>query len=101
MCQASLKHLPAEISAYAAPGDILHEKSLDFYRGTHTREELKPIDDRLESLIRQLAPHLIDQHAHKVFEYLMRIYEVQVFHKQSVLLAFLPYFETAFFLKAL
>ncbi len=55
MCQAGLKHLSDEIAAFANLGDILHEKSLDFYRGTLTRDQLKPIDDRIGQLIRILS----------------------------------------------
>jgi hypothetical protein len=60
MCQAGLKNLPADVAAFANQGDILAEKSLEFYRGTLTRDQLKPIDDRLAQLIRLLAPQFID-----------------------------------------
>jgi hypothetical protein len=46
-----------------------------------------------------LAPHVLETGAHKVFEYLIRIYDVHVFHKTALLNAFLPYFETSYFLK--
>lgn len=79
--------------------DILNERSLQFFRATETAETLKPIDERLEILLKLLAPHLLDQAAHKVLEYLIRIYEVHVYHKSLVLNAFLPLFETAYFLR--
>jgi len=34
-----------------------------------------------------------------VLEYLIRIYEIHAFHKHAIFYAFLPYFETAFFLR--
>ena len=43
----------------------------------------------------------MDANAHKVVEYLLRIYEVHIYQKESLLRAFLPYFETVFFLKAI
>lgn len=89
------------MAKYAVPGDILHDKSLEFYRGTMTKEQLAPIDERLEALIKTLAVNLLDSHAQRVLEYLVRIYEVHIYHKHTVLLAFLPYFETAIFLKAI
>lgn len=42
---------------------------------------------------------MLETGAHKVFEYLIRIYDVHVFHKTALLNAFLPYFETSYFLK--
>jgi hypothetical protein len=38
---------------------------------------------------------------HKVIEYMVRIYEVQAHQKHSFIMSFLPYFETAYFLKAI
>ena len=48
-----------------------------------------------------LCPHLLEPATHKVIEYLIRIYEVHVYQKETMLMAFLPYFETVFFLKAI
>jgi len=90
MCQSALKQLPTDLAPFTA--DILHDKSLEFYRGTLTRDALKPIDEKIEALIKQLAAHLMDANAHKVIEYLLRIYEVHIYHKESLLAAFLPYF---------
>ena len=42
---------------------------------------------------------MLESGAHKVLEYLIRIYDVHVFHKKVLLNAFLPYFETSYFLK--
>jgi len=78
---------------------VLSEKSLEFYRGTQTKDDLKHLDSQLESLIKILAPFFLDSATHKVLEYLIRIYEIQAFHKATIVFAFLPYFETSFFLR--
>lgn len=80
---------------------VLNESSLDFYRGTKTQEELKEVDDQLCRLLAVLAPHLLLPAAHKIVEYLIRIYEVHAYQKHDFVMAFLPYFETAYFLKAI
>ena len=72
---------------------------MTFYRGGETKDALAPIDQKLELLIKLLAPHVLESGAHKVLEYLIRIYDVHVFHKKVLLNAFLPYFETSYFLK--
>jgi len=46
-----------------------------------------------------LSPFLLHNAAHRVIEYLVRIYEINAFQKETLLLSFLPYFETAFFIK--
>ena len=46
-----------------------------------------------------LAPHVLESGCHKILEYLIRIYDVHVYHKALLLNAFLPYFETAYFLR--
>ena len=79
--------------------DLLNERSLQFYRATETAETLEPIDERLALLLRLLAPHTINTACHKVLEYLIRIYDVHVYHKALLINAFLPYFETAYFLR--
>ena len=41
----------------------------------------------------------MDSACHKILEYLIRIYEVHVYHKTLLLNAFFPFFETAYFLR--
>jgi len=40
--------------------DILDEKSLSFYRGTETKETLVPIGKRIDTLLKVIAPHLLE-----------------------------------------
>jgi len=44
---------------------------------------------------------LIETSAHKIIEFLVRIYEVQAYIKHDFIMAFLPFFETAYFLRAI
>ena len=79
--------------------DILNEKSLEFYRGTRTNEELKHIEDQLGLLIKLLAPYFLQSATHKIIEYLIRVYDINAYHKHTLIYAFMPYFETTFFLR--
>jgi len=80
---------------------LLSEGSLSYYRGSQTAEALKEVDGKLEELLALLAPYLLLTATHKIFEYLVRIYDVHVHHKHIVVCAFLAYFETAYFIKAI
>ena len=79
--------------------DLLNEKSLEFYRGTMTKDLVKEVDDKLALMIKLLCPYFLYPATHKILEYLVRIYEIHAFHKLTVVYAFLPYFETPFFLR--
>ena len=85
----------------AFTSDLLCEKSLTFYRATETAETLKPIDARVGTLLKLLAPHFLDTGCHKVLEYLIRVYDVHVYQKALLLNAFLPFFETSYFLRVI
>lgn len=78
ICQSGVAALEPALDLSTFQSDILNERSLSFYRGTETVETLKPIDERLELLIKLLAPHALDSGCHKILEYLIRIYEVHV-----------------------
>ena len=52
-------------------------------------------------MVKLLAPYFLNSATHKVLEFLIRIYEINAFAKHSLVLAFLPYYETSFFLKML
>lgn len=56
ICQTGLKEIEkAHPSLYSQLeiylNDIFHEKSLEFYRGTQTKEELKQVDAKLQHII--------------------------------------------------
>lgn len=95
--EASIPELHSQLQIFQS--DILNEKSLEFYRGTQTKDDLKFIDEKVSLLIRLLAPYFLNASTHKIIEYLIRIYEVHAYHKHTLLYSFLPYFETTFFLR--
>ena len=79
--------------------DIFNSKALEFFRGTEQKGTLKLIDDKIDTIIKLLSPFFLYPSTHKVLEFLLRIYDVNAFHKHTLIYAFLPYFETAFFLR--
>jgi U3 small nucleolar RNA-associated protein 10 len=104
MCQSGLKQLQDvdeklfdNLATFSS--DIFNEKSLEFYRGRETAEAVVEVNDKLNLIIKLLAPHLMEQGAHKVIEFLIRLFEIHIHCKTAVLNAFLPYFETVFFLR--
>ena len=42
---------------------------------------------------------MLESGTHKILEYLLRIYEIHVHQKVALINAFMPYFETSYFLK--
>ena len=80
--------------------ELVSEQSLQYYRGTQTKDQLKEIEDKLDTMLRIMAPHMMQPAVHKILEYLIRIYDVQAHLKHTFIMAFLPYFETSYFLKA-
>jgi len=65
--------------------DLFSEKSLDFYRGRQTKEELEEVTDKLTLAIKLMAPHLMEPPVHKLLEFLIRIYEVHIHLKHLLL----------------
>lgn len=65
------------------------------------KEQLKDIDSKVDKIIRLLAPFLLNSATHKVLEYLIRIYEIHAYNKETLIFSFLPYFETAIFTRAI
>jgi hypothetical protein len=59
------------------------------------------IDQKVKQIIMILAPYYLESCTHKVVEFLIRIYEANVYQKHALIYAFLPYFETSFFLRIL
>ena len=99
ICQSGIKQLEGILDLSAFQSDLFSENSLQFYRGGQTKDALVSLDAKLELVIKLLAPHMLETGAHKVLEYLLRIYEIHVNQKVVLLNAFLPYFETSYFLK--
>ncbi|TNV87638.1 hypothetical protein FGO68_gene2900 [Halteria grandinella] len=106
ICVGGIREISAKIpelyqQLQAFQSDLLSEKSLEFYRGTQTKDVVKHVDDQLALLIKILSPYFLHQSTHKIIEYLVRIYEIHAYHKETIAFAFLPYFETSFYLRML
>ena len=79
---SGVKQLEPVLSLDAFMGDILSQSALSFYRGTETKDTLEVIDQQLDVLLDTLAPHFVqNQGSLKILEYLIRIYEVHIYHK--------------------
>jgi hypothetical protein len=61
---------------------------------------LEVVDDKIKQILGILSPYyLTEQETHKIIEYLIRIYEINAFHKYELIFGFLPYYETIWFMK--
>jgi len=73
--------------------------SKGFNRFTQTIDDLKNIDNSLSALLKLLAPYFMLPACHKVLEYLVRVYDIHIYHKELLIDALLPYMESAIFIK--
>lgn len=61
---------------------------------------MEVVDDKIKQILGILSPYyLTEQETHKIVEYLLRIYEINAFHKYELIFGFLPYYETIWFMK--
>jgi len=61
---------------------------------------LEVVDDKIKQILGILSPYyLTEQETQKIIEYLIRIYEINAFHKYELIFGFLPYYETIWFMK--
>lgn len=74
---------------------------MSFYRGTQTKDQLKVLDDQLNTLLTSILPpyYFSVKQTHKILEYLIRVYEVHAYHKHALLMGWLPLYETSWFIK--
>jgi U3 small nucleolar RNA-associated protein 10 len=72
-----------------------------YNRNMKTEEEIKEIDQNIESLVKILNPYFLNQSCHKIIEYLIKIYQVNIFNSRILLLTFLPFHESKIFVKLL
>jgi len=66
-----------------------------------SEEELKEIDIHLNLFILELSPYFYSASCHKIIEFLIKIYQVNVFNARSLLFSFLPFYDTKYFIKLL
>ena len=64
-----------------------------------TEHELKELDVNMESLIVYLNPYFDHQSSHKVIEFLIKIYQINIYNAKIVLLTFLPFHQSKVFVK--
>ena len=101
ICASGIKQLKEAqvIDLSVFESDLLAESSLRFFRGGMTQDQLEGVDTQVDTLIRALSPCLLDSAALKIVEYLIRIYEAHVYHKETLLMAFMPLFESVYFMR--
>ena len=103
LCLKGIQEAPADLQDKLQPFEVtlLSKDSIDFYRGTKTKDVLQNVDQDLERILMTLAPYWMLPCTHKILEYLIRIYEVHAHLKHTLILSFFAYFETSYFLKAI
>lgn len=81
---------------------LLSESSKSFERGVRGQEENETLDQELECLLlRLITPFFIRVDSHKVLEYLIYKYRVNVFNVDALIVSALPYHGTSLFPKLL
>jgi hypothetical protein len=68
-------------------------------RQTKTDEENKTLDTVVNKFIVELVPYFLTKHVHKIMEYLIKIFKVNVYNGKVLCLAFLPYHESKYYAK--
>ena len=66
-----------------------------------TKEENAKIDESITKCFRLLGPYFLLPATHKFLEFLIRIYKINEFNHDVVLLAMLPFHETNVFVRML
>ena len=72
-----------------------------YNRDMKTEHEIKETDESVDSLIKQMNPYFENQSCHKIVEFLIKIYQVNIFNSRVLLLSFLPFHQSKVFVKLL
>lgn len=75
--------------------------SKTFNRFTRTVDELQKVDSALAELIKKLCPQFLLPACHKVLEYLIRVYDVHVYHREMLIDGLMPYIDSPLFVRLL
>jgi hypothetical protein len=70
-----------------------------FNRETSLPDETKAIDDKVNSVLLHLSEHFLNSNCHKIIEFLLRIYKINIYNSEKLILSFLPYHSTTLFTK--
>ena len=97
--QSEFPELKGQLEHYK--DDMFHESAKEFYRGSQTKEVLETIDTKMKHLVTMISPYFMHSACHKVLEFLIRVYEVQAYHKTHVFFSFLPFYDTPQYLRLL
>ena len=65
------------------------------------KSQIQHLDEELSSLLKLLAPHFLHTGCHKVLEFLLRFYSIHVYKREEMLLYFLPYHDTKYYIRLL
>lgn len=79
--------------------NLFNNTSKYFNRETRREEELKETDQAINDLLIDLVPYFRHKATHMVLEFLIKIYNVNVYNAKMLFLAFLPYHESKYFIK--
>ena len=72
-----------------------------YNREMKTENEIKDTDENVENLIKLINPYFENQSCHKIMEFLIKIYQVNIYNSKVLLLCFLPYHQSKVFVKML
>lgn len=79
--------------------NLFNKTSKYFQRETKLKSELTDIDLQIESLVVDLIDCFLFRPTHNVIEYLIKIFNINAYNPKLIVLAFLPYHETKYFVK--
>lgn len=90
-----LQRMDERFAPYA--NTLFAESTMSFDRENMDKEAEKKVDETIHTFLLLLSQFLLLRPAHKVLEYLIRVYRANEFNKDELLLAVLPYHVTRTF----
>jgi U3 small nucleolar RNA-associated protein 10 len=76
---------------------LFEESGKEFERTVRTEEELKHVDGQVKAFLRCLSPYFLQRATQKCLEWLIRVYQVHVYHVDALMECVLPYYQTNLF----
>eukprot|EP01080_Neovahlkampfia_damariscottae_P001118 gene1118-10632_t len=77
--------------------ELFDQKSIVYKRELQTSEVNQKLNEKLKNLLRLLSSYFLLTPAHKVIEYLIRKFKVQIYNVDDVMECILPYHESLLF----
>ena len=78
---------------------LFSQNSKYFNRNMKSQDELNELDKQIENFLTRLSPFFKTSSCHKVLEFLIKIYQVNIYNSKTLLLSFIPFYNTAYFTK--